>query len=211
MRHYLLLATLCSVAAAQAGELDDALARLQQRYETTKTLTAKFDQAVESPTLKGKLESHGTLTFEKPNRMRWDYEAPDRQQIIGDGETLWIYQPDDKQVLKAPLGAAFQSRTPVTFLSGLGHVKQDFDASLEKSDTTHWVLKLIPRKDSSIGTLVLVVRKSDAGVSEARITDPLGTTTTLALSDEQRNMPIEAGRFHFTPPPGVDVVKPPAY
>ena len=37
--------------------------------------------------------------------MRWDYDPPDPQTIVGDGETLWIYQPDLKQVIKAPLGA----------------------------------------------------------------------------------------------------------
>jgi outer membrane lipoprotein carrier protein len=199
------------VPAARAGDLEQALERLQQRYEATRTMTARFQQTVEAPTLKGKLESHGTVAFEKPNHMRWDYEAPDRQQIIGDGETLWIYQPDDKQVLRAPLSEAFHSSTPVTFLSGLGHLTRDFIATLETSTADSWVLRLVPRQDSGIGTLRLVVRKPDAAVTEARITDPLGTTTTLALSDEKRNSPLDQALFRFTPPPGVDVVRPPTY
>ena len=199
------------VAPARADELADALRTLQQRYESTRTLVAKFRQEVESPTMAGKLTSNGTVSFEKPNRMRWDYAAPDRQTIVSDGETLWIYQPEEKQVLKAPLREAFQATTPVTFLGGLGHVDRDFTPTLESSADDRWVLKLVPREARGVGTLVLVVRKGDASIEEARISDPLGTTTHLALSEERRNVSLGADLFHFTPPPGVDVVRPPAY
>jgi len=198
-------------AGRAAGALDDALKRLQERYETTRTLTADFTQTVQSPTLTGALESHGKVAFEKPNRMRWDYEPPDRQTIVGDGDTLWIYQPDDKQVIKAPLSEAFQASTPVSFLAGLGRVERDFDAKLEHDEPQRWILRLVPRKDKGIGTLILTVRKADASVEEARITDPLGTTTRIAFSAERRNVALDAALFRFTPPPGVDVVKPPAY
>ncbi|HIE00862.1 MAG TPA: outer membrane lipoprotein carrier protein LolA, partial [Thiotrichaceae bacterium] len=28
--------------------------------------------------------------FKKPKKMRWDYETPDKQEIVTDGTTLWI-------------------------------------------------------------------------------------------------------------------------
>lgn len=204
-------ATCLFAATAHADALKDAVRKLQERYDTTKTLTAEFQQTVESKTLAGALESKGKVSFEKPNRMRWDYAPPDTQQIIGDGETLWIYQPDDKQVIKAPLNAAFHARTPVNFLGGLGHVEQDFDASLTREEADTWELKLVPKQDKGIGLLHLTVRKADASIAEARIEDPLGTVTRLRLSSEQRNVALAADLFRFTPPPGVDVVKPPTY
>jgi chaperone LolA len=201
-----------SLPAAYAGDaLHDALDRVQSRYESTRTLTADFTQTVESPTLATPLASHGTVAFEKPNRMRWSYAAPDEQLIIGDGATLWIYQPSEKQVIEAPLGEAFHATTPVTFLAGLGRLDRDFDASLEREEPERWVLKLVPRKDSGIGTLGLVVAKKDATIEEARITDPLGTTTRIAFSHEKRNASLDGALFRFTPPAGVDVVKPPTY
>jgi len=196
---------------ASADALKDALARLQARYETTRTISADFRQSIESPTLATPLQSKGTMAFEKPNRMRWEYEAPDPQLIVGDGETLWIYQPEDKQAIKAPLGEMFQTTTPVSFLAGLGHIDRDFNATLDRDEAERWVLRLVPKKEKSIGTLVLVVRKSDAGVDEARVTDSLGTTTRLVLSGEKRNVDLDPKLFRFTPPPGVDVVKPPTY
>src|SRR3989442_5352321 len=126
-RPILLALMLAALRAAAANDaLKQALARLQSRYETTRTLTADFRQSVESPALASPLESRGTVAFEKPNRMRWDYAAPDPQLIVGDGETLWIYQPEDKQVIRAPLAQAFQARTPINFLAGLGRIERDF-------------------------------------------------------------------------------------
>lgn len=199
-------------AGARADELRSALDRLQQRYDATKTMKADFTQVVESPSLAGTLESKGTVAFEKPNRMRWDYAAPDPQLIVGDGATLWIYQPDLKQVIKAPLTRAFQSSTPVTFLAGLGSLERDFEATLEKDEGKAWLLRLTPRKqDQGLGTLFLAVRKSDASVAEARITDAAGTTTRILFSDEERNVDLKPDLFRFVPPDGVDVVQPPSY
>lgn len=215
MRRSLLVLALVTAARATAvsgsAPVSDVLKKLQDRYDSTKTLRADFRQRVESPTLAEALESHGRVAFEKPNHMRWDYEPPDRQTIVGDGENLWIYQPDQQQVIKAPLAEAFQATTPVTFLAGLGRVDRDFDASLEREEGTRWILKLVPKKDTGIGELHLSVRKADASVEEARITDPLGTTTKITFTDEKRNVAIEPDTFRFTPPAGVDVVKPPAY
>ena len=213
LRSVLLGLALALLPRPACGEepLREALRRLQERYETTRTMTAEFRQVIESPTLAGSLESHGKVAFEKPNRMRWDYAPPDEQTIVGDGESLWLYQPADRQAIKAPLKNAFQATTPVTFLAGLGRLERDFTAKLESEDATRWVLDLAPRGDAALGKLRLTVRKSDASVEEARVTDPLGTTTRILFSGEQRNVTLDPALFRFTPPDGVDVVRPPAY
>jgi outer membrane lipoprotein carrier protein len=201
-----------AVVPVRADVRGDAVKKLQQRYDRTDTLQADFDQTVESATLAGTLESKGTVAFEKPNKMRWDYTSPEPQLIVGDGETLWIYQPDLKQVIKAPLKEAFTSTTPVTFLAGLGQVERDFEVSLEQDTPQQWFLRLVPKKkDQGLGDMVLGVRKSDASVAEARIKDPAGTTTRIRFSNEKLNAPVAADRFTFTPPAGVDVVRPPTY
>jgi outer membrane lipoprotein carrier protein len=208
----LVLATLLVASTARADALREALDHLQRRYDDTRTMQANFRQTVESKTLAGTLETKGTVAFEKPNRMRWDYDPPDAQTIVGDGETLWIYQPDLNQVIKAPLRQAFQSSTPVTFLAGLGKVERDFDATLLRNEPDQWVLALTPKQQNAgVGTLELGVRKSDASVAEARIVDGAGTTTRIHFSGERRNVKLEPNLFRFDPPPGVDVVKPPTY
>ena len=48
------------------------------------------------------------------------------------------------------------------------------------------------RRTPGVGTLELGVRKSDASVAEARITDAAGTTTRILFSGERRNVTLEA-------------------
>ena len=64
MRRFLvcLAAAVALPAPARADELAEALRMLQQRYESTRTLVAKFSQEVESPTLAGKLTSSAVPT-----------------------------------------------------------------------------------------------------------------------------------------------------
>ena len=39
------------------------------------------------------------------------------------------------------------------------------------------------------------------------LADGLGQTTRIEFEDTQRNGPIPAARFHFTPPAGIDVIR----
>ena len=61
-----------------------------------------------------------------------------------------------------------------------------------RDEPERWVLKLVPKQDDAgVGTLELGVRKSDASVAEARITDAAGTITRILFSGERRNVPLE--------------------
>ena len=186
--------------------------QLRSFHATTRSGNVSFKQSVASKGQQAPRESSGTFSFQRPGKFRWLYVKPFEQLIVGDGETLWIYQPDLKQVIKAPLGEAFRSSTPVTFLAGLGKVERDFDATLARNEHDQWVLTLTPKqKDAGVGTLELGVRKSDASVAEAKIVDAVGTTTRILFSGERRNVTLAPDMFRFAPPPGVDVVKPPTY
>ena len=39
----------------------------------------------------------------KPNYFRWEYKAPSENEIISDGEFLYLYDPDLKQVIVSKL------------------------------------------------------------------------------------------------------------
>ena len=45
--------------------------------------------------------------------MRWTLTEGVSQVIVADGKTLWFYEPDEQQVLKAPFQNAFRSSTPI--------------------------------------------------------------------------------------------------
>jgi outer membrane lipoprotein carrier protein len=195
---------------ADQKKVDETVKRLQSRYDSTTDFTADFNQAVEVPSLGKTLKSTGRVFFKRPGRMRWEFQTPEKQMIVADGTTLWLYQPDHHQVLKTPFRAAFQSATPVSFLFGVGELSKDFNPSLLKSERKGVVrLKLVPKQDSEIGTLVLDVDSTTYDIVAAEVTDPLGNVTRLAFSNMKRGVGLADSQFAFAAPPGTDVIESP--
>jgi outer membrane lipoprotein carrier protein len=185
--------------------------RLQARYDTTKNFRADFRQETKVAALGQGEEAFGTVVFMKPGRMHWEFQMPQRQSMIADGTTLWIYQPADKQVLKAAFGAAFISSMPVSFLAGVGRIKDDFNVEADPRgcNAQRFYLKLIPKQGQDLGGLTLAVTRPAYDIVEAAVTDPVGNVTTLSFSNIQRNAPIADDEFRFVVPPGVDIVNAP--
>ena len=203
-------AALSAAASAPAApKVGDVVRKLQARYDATKDFTADFTQTVEAPTLGKPLQSAGQVFFKRPGRMRWEFLEPEKQTIVADGKLLWVYQPEHHQVLKTPFRAAFQSATPISFLLGVGRLKNDFDATLQSSGPGVIRLKLVPKREREIGVLVLDVGSQTYDILAAEVTDPLGNVTRLAFSNLRRDVGLDDSRFLFVVPPGTDVVEPP--
>ncbi|MFM8411943.1 MAG: LolA family protein [Alphaproteobacteria bacterium] len=90
-------------ASPEALDATAVTARLQRRYDLTDTFSADFAQEMKLATGGPVPESSGKVWFHRPGRMLWRYEKPEEQSILADGDHLWIHQPSDKQVLRAPL------------------------------------------------------------------------------------------------------------
>jgi len=157
----------------------------------------------------------------------WKYRQPTTQEIISDGRTMYVYLPENRQVIQSDI--EFTSRTgaddPMTFLTGLGNLSRDFRISWGTPNHDiegNYVLKLRPRRVSSlIREMLLVVdrRAVDDFVRGGRtgqyfpilsstVTDPNGNTTTIEFSDLEVNRGISHLRFRFVIPGGVEVVRP---
>jgi outer membrane lipoprotein carrier protein len=186
----------------------DIITRLQARYESTAGFRANFTQEVESATLGQKVESHGTVSFKKPGRMRWDFAEP-KQTLVSDGAFFWLYQPAERQVIKTPFQEAFRSNLPVTFLTGVGRIDKDFAVAVTRQTEETYYLRLTPQQDAdAVGTLELVVQADNFDIIQAIVTDPLGNVTRLSFSNINHNPAPDESLFHFTVPNGVDVIEP---
>jgi outer membrane lipoprotein carrier protein len=185
--------------------------KLQERYDTTRTFKAGVRQEMKVKSLDVSDVSDGTVIFKKPGKMRWDFQTPRTQQIISDGTLLWIYQPDDRQVLKAPFKAAFVSTTPVSFLLGVGRITDAFRPYPDPRGCTaeRLYVGLAAKSSEDIGALAFGVDRGTYDIVEASVSDPLGNVTTLSFSAIARNVDVPDSTFEFTVPSGVDVIAPP--
>jgi chaperone LolA len=197
-------------ATTAAPDAQTVADQVQARYETTRDFTAAVRQELTMASAGKTSTATGTVAFKKPGKMRWDLKNGSTQVIVADGHTLWFYEPEEQQVLKAPFQAAFRSSTPISFLTGVGRLRDDFTAASVARDGDVLRLELTPRKtDADLGALRLTVEASTYDIVGAEVTDPLGNRTRLFFSDLQRNVGLPDERFHFDVPAGVDVVEAP--
>lgn len=193
-------------------EVSEIVERVQARYDATHDFTAKVIQKLRVASLDKTLTTEGTVAFKKPGRMRWEFKEDDPQIIVADGTTLWFYRPEEQQVFKAPFDSAFRSTTPISFLTGVGRIAQDFDITLngQSVDGKLLYLQLIPKRDAGdVGVLRLRVTSDTADIRGAEVYDPLGNVSILEFEDLRRNLGLTDERFEFEVPAGVDVISAP--
>jgi outer membrane lipoprotein carrier protein len=185
---------------------------VQQRYDATTDFTADVLQEMTIASLGKTLSARGTVAFRRPGKLRWHVGDASGQTIVADGTTLWVYQPEEQQVLKAPFQAAFKASTPISFLLGVGRIADDFDVTVDDAkhdDGLSW-MKLVPRQgDGTLGWLRLGVAPTTFDITAAEIHDQLGNTTTLTFTNLKRGVGLEDTIFQFEVPDGVDVVEAP--
>ena len=90
---------------AFAGARDD----LNAFTKGLKGLDGQFSQQVFDAKGKLKERSSGKVALSAPRLFRWEYVKPYPQLIVADGKTVWVYDPDLKQVTKRGQGVEEQS------------------------------------------------------------------------------------------------------
>lgn len=196
---------------------------------------AEFFQESRLASLDRSQRGRGTVTFrfEPGTRNRaavamfnWQYEEPNRQEIVSDGRTMWVYIPDNRQVIESDISNIGQANAanPITFLSGLGNLSRDFViswASPNRDAKGNYVVELQPRRSSTLIRQLTLVVDRDAVLARANSSNetffPILSSTVIDPADNQtiiefRNIVVNRGTssfdFRFVLPAGVEVVRP---
>ena len=190
---------LFSIAANAA-----ALERFQAYLKSTQSASANFTQKVLDKNGKLVQESHGSFVLQRPGKFRWNYAKPNPQVIVGDGERVWIHDPDLNQVTVRKLARAIGS-TPAALLSGSAEIDKAFELTdAGAKDGLEWVEAKPRDKDTGFERIRLGL--SAEGVEAMELVDNFGQTTQLRFSNIIRNPRVDANTFRFTPPKGADVL-----
>jgi len=206
----LLLALLAAAPAGARLDVTTVVDKVQHRYDTATDFKARFTQTLTSTTMGRKTSSAGGVMFKKPGRMRWDYDKPERATYVSDGNTLWLYEPDDAQAFKQSLSAS-QLPAALAFLTGKGKLAAEFDITLvDKSPYAaagEYVLALSPKvAEPQVKSLLFIVDPKTFDVRESVITDGQGNTNDLTFADIKTNTKIPDGEFRWSPPSGTRVI-----
>ncbi|MEW6688929.1 MAG: outer membrane lipoprotein chaperone LolA [Pseudomonadota bacterium] len=186
-----------------AGAGAASLERFQNYARTTQSGHADFEQRVYDKSGKLVQESRGRFTFQRPGRFRWSYARPP-QVIVGDGERVWIHDPDLNQVTVRRVARALGA-TPAALLAGSADLDKAFELSeAGERDGFEW-LEAKPREREA-GFERIRLGMGLTGVEAMELLDHFGQTTVLRFRNVVRNPRIDPGTFRFSPPKGADVL-----
>lgn len=195
-------------AVAYADDLNAIISKLQKTYDDIHDIQANFTQFTTSASIKQTQKAEGIVYLKKPSMMKWEFKSPNKDMIVSDGATIWVYQQDIGQVM---IGSAANNGTSISnnFLAGMGNLKKDFDIEQAEGDKDSYLLKLNPKTPQpNVQKVHVAVDKKSFMVKKTTVHDMLGNETKVVFENIKTNQSLSANIFKFKIPEGVKVVKP---
>lgn len=192
-----------SPASAEAAALD----QFKSFVASTKSAKGEFSQRLvktdRSGDSKTSGESTGSFMFARPGKFIWKYEKPYEQLLQADGEKLYIYDKDLNQVTVRALGNALGS-SPAAILFGSNDLERNFTLKeAGTKDGLEWLEATPKAKDTTFDRIGIGLRDGVPQAMELR--DSFGQVSLLKFDQFEKNPPMPAGNFRFSPPKGADV------
>jgi chaperone LolA len=182
--------------------------RADRALAMLKTLRAEFVQRVENPILEKTTTGRGTLLYRAPDRFRISYRDPAGDLVVNDGTHVWIYLPSSQpdQVIRQR-AAESGVQNPLTYLRDLhgGHIVRHAGVeTVSGRDADHLVLSPSGER-GNFERLDVWVDRTGGLVRQLRTEGVDGVVTTYTFQGLEPNVTLDASRFRFSAPRGVEV------
>lgn len=193
--------------AEMTPEVRSLVQRMQAFYEKTTDFTADFRQDYAYKTFGRTVTSTGTVAFQKPAKMRWEYLTPSKRTFVLSGDRIYALDPDAQTLTKALLPQS-QLSASVTFLWGRGKLAEEFQIQrVECKECAGPLLSLVPKKpDSRFQEIRLEIDPQMGQVRRSVVVDPDGSENAITYANFKTNVRLPKETFQLTPPPGTQVL-----
>jgi outer membrane lipoprotein carrier protein len=209
VQKFIVLLLLAPLAASPV-DVHEIAQKVDERYNHLRSMQAQFTEIYRGAGIE-RTES-GTLWLKKPGKMRWQYRSPREKLFLSDGKDAWFYVPGDRQVRKGPVKNLDDLRSPLAFLLGKTRLEKELQGLSLAPDVSplragDLVLRGVPKAMANRVSQVLLEITPDSRIARILIEEVDGSTTEYQFSDQEENIAVNDQRFHFSPPPGVEVIE----
>jgi outer membrane lipoprotein-sorting protein len=203
------------------GVLKEILDRMDGNYKSLSSFKSNVTLVKYNSQIEKSDTNVGTTSYlpkdKNPKRLmyvRIDWTKPLQESIVVIGDDYKMYRPALKQIIigKTSKGG---SKVPNNALAFLSMSKSQLQANYTVSyigqetisgGTQTWHILMSPKIATSYKTAELWV-DSDGMPRQAKITENNDDTSTILLTNIEKNIVINASAFTLVPPPGTAVVK----
>jgi outer membrane lipoprotein carrier protein len=188
----------------------DGISDLNAFVNNVSSMSSEFSQVVLDKKGLKLQDVEGVMLFKRPNKFRWDYLKPYQNQIISDGDRLFMYDQDLRQVSINPI-AKVAGSTPLLIIAGKNIEKYftlrniEDQVANEMNQNIKWV-EAVPKEEGA-GFSKVILGLTENKLSVMKIIDAFEHTTTISFKNAKYNVTLVDNDFLFKLPTGVDVVQ----
>ena len=188
----------------------EGISDLNAFVNNVSSMSSEFSQVVLDKKGSKLQDVEGVMLFKRPNKFRWDYLKPYQNQIISDGDRLYMYDQDLRQVSINSI-AKVGGSTPLLIIAGKNIEKYftlkniESQAGDESSQNIKWV-EAIPKEEGA-GFSKVMLGLTENKLSVMKIVDAFEHITTISFRSAKYNVSLSDNDFLFKLPNGVDVVQ----
>jgi chaperone LolA len=158
MNYRIAISVLVLCSALFAGNATDIIDKSEALYSESGLFSAKFTQTVSTGDFFDDEKVEGTLLMNYPRQFRIDTHE---QAIVSDGDTLWSYSAENKQVTVEAIAESKETITPTDYLFSF---KQNYNLDYDSTD----VIDKVKVRRLSLVKVTGSVRALDEGLHQRR-------------------------------------------
>lgn len=176
---------------APAAEAADGREEIAARFGAVNTIESRFTQEKHMALLDAPVTSEGFFYFQKPGRIRWQYEKPFQNGfLIKDGKTFRL-EKDKKEEQKNPMAQNVAAQLMMWLTFDLPALSKQYAVEFAPRGVT-----LTPLKDGLIKRIsVTFDEQNPQALSRVEMDEAGGDKTVLRFLSPKTNAPLPPGAF----------------
>jgi outer membrane lipoprotein-sorting protein len=203
----LLLHALLALTTALAPEAREALDRARARYADGMAHASAFVHLYTAAGFTTARRESGTVWIQAPERLRFDYAAPEVKVFTYDAGEGRFYAPEDHQLTRHRLTPEERARLPVVFLTSADELARGYAVAAERGADGATVLTLTPHATSpELAWLKMTVAR-DGSVRELSFEDGGGNRTVFRFEAWRAEKARPPADYRVSGPSGTRVVE----
>lgn len=185
---FLMLISIFSFAQSN----DEIMEMLTRQAASMQCMNCRFTQQKTMAMLAEPTVSEGLMSYNAPDKMRWEYTSPYSFALLVDGEKITKIIDGNEEVLDAKSGRMYQGIVSIIMSSATGQKlfdKSMFDVAIT-DDGEFWKAEMKPKKHNMkrmFSMLTFYFAKSTNIINKVEMTEASGDVTTIQFYDMKIN------------------------
>lgn len=205
MRTRLTIALL--VASFGCGFSADAYREFVANFGRLKTLSARFEQEVETPF--GTETASGLVWIRRPALIKWEYRQPERKIFLLDGNRYKMYLPEENQFIIQRLDPEEIDGSPLPFILGQRRqLEETYSVTPVDSGEGRSRFLLTARKAGPVfSRIILTLSGTPPWMEELILFEEGGTTHRYRFFEFTPEPRLPESAFRLEIPKGAEVIE----